>query len=78
MRQLPELYYLVFYKGYVKEKSIWEPALVIIHFCEIISTFHKNYLKKLIIISLLIDSALYMAKPTAKPIAKQLNIAKKK
>ena len=43
-----------------------------------ITTFHKNYLKKLILILSPINSILPIAKLTTKPMAKPLNIAKRK
>ena len=41
------------------------------------STFHKDYQEKPIATLPLIESALLMAKPTAKSTAKPLNIAKR-
>lgn len=66
--QLPGLYYLVSWKGYTEEESIWEPALTVMHLCKMIRTFHKDYPEKLIATLLPIDSAPPMAKPMDKPL----------
>ncbi len=62
------LYYLVLWKGYPKEKNTWEPSSAVIHLRKLISTFHKKHLEKLTATSLLLNSALPMARP---PILKQ-------
>ena len=64
---LPSLYYLVSWKGYPKEKSVWEPSSAVMHLQKIISTFHKDHPEKPMAIFLPLDSALPMAKPSVKP-----------
>ena len=39
---LPELYYLVIWKGYPEEENTWESSLVVMYLRKMISTFHKN------------------------------------
>lgn len=63
---LPDLYYLVSWKGHPEEENIWEPVLAIFYLQKLVITFYKEYLKKTIMTSLLIDSALPMAKPTVR------------
>lgn len=65
---LPGLYYLVFWKSYLKEENTWKPALVIQNFRKLSSLFHKNYLDKLIVTFPTIDITLLMARLTVKPI----------
>lgn len=60
------LYYLVSYKGYLEEKNIWEPLLPVQYLRNLINSFRKNYLEKLTTISLLIESALPMARLRAR------------
>ena len=69
---LPELYYLVIWKGYPKEKNTWEPSLAVMHLRKMVSTFHKDHQEKPIATSKPLDSALPMAKPTI-----QLSIKRK-
>ena len=76
--QLPDLYYLVSWKCYTKEESIWKPALVVKHLCKMISTFHKNYPEKFIAISSPKNSAIPMAKLTTKLATKVLKVYPKK
>lgn len=57
------LYYLVSWKGYLEEENIWEPVLAIQHLWKLVTTFYKKHLKKPMATSLLINSALLMAKP---------------
>ena len=64
---LPGLYYLVAWKGYLKEKNIWEPVLAVQHLRKLISSFHKDHPEKPTATSLPVDSALPMARPTVKP-----------
>lgn len=64
--QLLGLYYLVSWKSYSEDESIWKPVSIIMDLQKIISIFYKDYLKKSIAISLFLDSALYMSKLTVK------------
>ncbi len=61
--QMPGLYYLVLWKGSLKEENTWDPSLVVIHLRKLISTFHKEHPKKPTATSLLLGFALLMAKP---------------
>lgn len=56
------LYYLVAWKSYSKKENTWKPASVIMHLQKVINIFYKNYLEKLKTISVLLDSALPIAK----------------
>ena len=67
---LQELYYLVFWKRYLKEKNILELVLAIQHLKKIINSFYKDYLYKLIAIFKAMNIVLLMARPIIKPIAK--------
>ena len=69
---LPELYYLVAWKGYPEEENIWEPVLAVQHLNKLISLFHKHYLKKPTPTSPPVDSAPPIAKPKVKPMAKSI------
>ncbi len=64
---LPDLYYLVSWKAYYEEKNTWEPALTMLHFCKLISTFRRDHPEKPTAIFPPIDSASVMARPTVKP-----------
>lgn len=44
--QLPRLYYLVSWKGYLKSESIWKSAFAIIYLRNMIKTFYKDYSEK--------------------------------
>ena len=70
-RQLPELYYLVAWKGYPEEKSIWELFLAVIYFWKLLSKFHHKNLIKLTTTSPPIDTTLSMAKLTIQLPAKR-------
>ena len=61
------LYYLVFWKGYPEEESIWETSSVVMHLRKMISTFHKDHPEKPTAIFPPLDSAPSMAKPSVKP-----------
>lgn len=63
---------------YSQEKSIYELVLTVMYLRKIFSTFYKNHLEKPIAILLLIDSALFIAKPIAKLAAKFFQVTKKK
>ena len=63
-RHLPELYNLVVWKSYLKKKNTREPFLSVMHLRKMLSTFHKNSLKKPTATSALLDSAPLIVKPT--------------
>ena len=63
---LPGLYYLVSWKSYPEEESIWKPSSAVIHLRKMISIFHKDHLKKPTAIFLPLNSAPPMAKPSVK------------
>ena len=65
---LSSLDYLVSWKSYPKEESIWKLSSTIIQLRKIISTFYKDYPEKPTAISPLLNSALLIAKPLVKPI----------
>ncbi len=64
---LSGFYYLVSWKGYPEKDNSWEPALVILHLCKLISNFYYNHLKMSTATSPPIDSAPLMVRPTVKP-----------
>ena len=64
---LPGLYYLVSWKGYPKDKSIWESASVVQYLRKLVSTFYKDHSDKATATSPLMDLAPPMAKRTALP-----------
>ena len=64
---LPGLYYLVAWKGYCKEKNIWESLLAIQHLKKLISSFHKDHPEKPTATFLHINSTTPMARLTIKP-----------
>ena len=59
---LLELYYLVAWKGYLKEENTWKPFLTVMHLRKMINTFHKDYSKKAIVTLAPLNSASPMAK----------------
>ena len=67
---LPELYYLVSWKGYPEKENTWEPALAIQHFRKLISSFHKDHSDKPTATFEAIDTAPPMAKPIIRPTVK--------
>ncbi len=69
--QMPDLYYLILWKSYLKEKNIWELLLAVIHFRKLISIFYIEYLEKLTAISLSLESALLIAKASSSKKLKQ-------
>lgn len=72
-RHLSGLYYLVSWKGYLEEEITWEPILAIQYLLRLVITFYKEYLKKLRMTSLSIDSILPMTKPTINLTIKTIN-----
>ena len=65
--QLPGLYYLVVWKGYLEDKNIGQLLSTVQQLKKQISCFHKKLLEKPIATSLLINSASPMAKPSVMP-----------
>lgn len=65
---LPDLYYLILWNGYSEEKNTCEPALVVLYFCKLISTFYYNYPKKPIATFLPIISITPTGRPILRPI----------
>ena len=53
--QLLELYYLVAWKGYPKEKNTWEPSFAVQHLKKLINSFYKDQLEKITAIFPLIN-----------------------
>ena len=66
-KHLLDLYYLVFWKGYLEEESTWEPFFAVIHLQKMIFTFHKNHPEKPTATSPPLNSASPMVKPLVKP-----------
>ena len=64
---LPDLYYLVAWKGYPKKENPCKLLSAVQHLKKLISSFYKSYLEKPTTTSSPINSALLMAKPTIKP-----------
>ena len=75
---LPGLYYLVSWKSYPKEENTWEPALAVLHFCKLISTFHRDYPEKPTATSLPKDSTPPIAGLTIKPKVKASSTKQKR
>ena len=67
---LQGLYYLVTKKGYPKEENTWVSLSAVQNLKKLISSFHKNYLKKPTANSPPINSAPPIDRPTIKPTIK--------
>ena len=67
---LPGLYYLISWKGYLKEENTWEPYSAVQYLRKLISLFHKDHPDKPTAISKAINTASPMARPIIKPAAK--------
>ena len=65
------LYYLVLWKGYLKEENTLKPFLTVMYLRKMVSTFYKDYLEMPTAISAPLDSAPPMAKPTIQLPTKQ-------
>ena len=76
--QLPGLYYLVLWKGYPEEENIWKPVLVILHLQRLVNAYHKDNPEKPTAISLSIDTAPPMARPTQGRLARFTAVSTKK
>ena len=76
--QLPELYYLVLWKDYLKEKNTWEPTLAIQHLWRLVTAYHKHNPEKLTAISALVNTAQPIARPTAPLMARPMAALTKK
>ena len=61
------LYYLVSWKSYLEDESIWEPASAVQHLRKLVSTFYKDHPDKPTATPPPIDLAPLMAKRTAPP-----------
>lgn len=59
---------LLFWQSYLKNEDTWEPVLAVMHLYKMNTTFDINHLEKSIVTSPLINSALPMDKPLAKPL----------
>lgn len=65
---LPKLYYLVFWKKYLKAEYTWVPYSAIQYLRKLISSFHKDYPNKLTAIFKSINTILAIANLIIKPI----------
>ena len=74
---LSGVYYLIAWKGYSKEKNIWEPLSAVQYLKKLINFFHKDLLEKPIATFPPIDSAPLMARPTIKLTAKTITKQKR-
>lgn len=66
--QIPWLYYLVSWKKYLKNESIWETTSALMHLWKMINSYYKDHPEKSPAMFSPIDSALPMAKPIIKPL----------
>ena len=67
---LSGLYYLVFWKGYLKKENTWKPYLAVEQLKKVIYLFHKHYPDKPITVFEAIDILYPVARPTIKSAAK--------
>ena len=65
--QLPELYYLVSWKGYPEEENTWKPALAIQHLQRLVTAYHKDNPEKPTATFDPVNTAPPMARPSAPP-----------
>lgn len=65
-RYLLKLYYLLFWKGYLKDENINKPALVVQYFWKLAEIFNKENFDKSIAIFLFVNATPPMAKPIIK------------
>ena len=63
---LPGLYYLVSWKGYLEEKKTWKPASAVQHLGKLLSSFYKDHSNRLTATFPTIDIAAPMARSTDK------------
>ena len=64
---LPGLFYLVSWKGYLKEENTCKSASAVQHLKKLIRSFYNNHSNKSIAIFKAIDTAPPMARPTIRP-----------
>ena len=71
--QLSRLYYLVSWKSYPEEENIWELISAIQHLWRLVTAYHKDNPEKPTAISLPVNTAPLMAKPSTslRPTAKR-------
>ena len=65
IEQLPELYYLVLWKGYPEEENIWKPISAIQHLRRLVTAYYKDNPEKPTATSAPVDMAPLMAKSMA-------------
>ena len=70
-RYLPGLYYLVTWKGYLKEENTWEPSSTVMHLRKMVGTFYKDLPEKPTATLAPLDFVLPTAKPTIQIPAKR-------
>lgn len=70
-RHLLKLYYFIVQKNYPKKENIWKLSLAVMYFWKMVSTFHKNYLEKLIKTSIPLNSTSSIVKSMFKLSIKQ-------
>ena len=64
---LPGLYYLVAWKGYLKEKNTWKQSSAVQDLKKLINSFYKEHPEKATATSPPLDSAPPMASPIVRP-----------